>query len=135
MRTARRKKKTKRTGSRALFAALFVAAVTVSFAAGGQKKLAQAEDEYSVVAGTVFREPGFALGGAEVKLVPEGETKAKKQSFVTNSRGEFAFRVPASGGRFRLSASAKGFRSEEKTVTVTPGERVEVTFNLNPESN
>lgn len=103
--------------------------------AAGQKNKSKVEEEYSVVAGTVFREPGFALGGAEVRLAPEKDTKAKKLSFTTNSRGEFAFRVPASGGRFRVAVSARGFHSEEKTVTVTPGERVEVTFNLKPESN
>jgi hypothetical protein len=103
------------------------------------KKKERAAEAYSVVAGTVFREPGFALPEAEVTLAAEadqpGAKKVKKQSFVTNTRGEFAFRVPSEKARYSVTASARGFVRQQKAVDVHPLDRVDVTFMLAPESN
>src|SRR5947209_561758 len=53
---------------------------------------------YAVIAGTVFRENGFSLAGAAVTLSPKDTAKVKKMQSVSDSRGEFAFRVPAKQG-------------------------------------
>ena len=101
----------------------------------GKKKEKPAGE--SVVAGTVFREPGYALPDAEVTLTAtdeSGAAKGKKLQFTTNTRGEFAFRIPSVAGKFVVTASAKGYQKQQKTVDVEPSERVDVTFMLAPES-
>lgn len=91
-----------------------------------------------MVAGTVFREPGFALPGADVTLAPAADhpsgAKVKKQKASTNGRGEFAFRVPAAEAKYILTAGAKGWKAQEKPVSITGEERVDVTFMLDQES-
>ena len=58
----------------------------------------------------------------------------KKLSFSTNTRGEFAFRIPAVKASYLVTAGAKGYQRQQKTVDVQPEERVDVTFMLSPES-
>jgi len=88
---------------------------------------------HAVVAGTVFRENGFALPGAAVTLSVK-EKKAKKLQSVSDGRGEFAFRVPPGAGTYVVKASLKGFQSIEKEASVSGEERVEVTLVLPAES-
>jgi len=91
----------------------------------------------SVVAGTVFRDPGFAVAGAEVELI-ENRTDGKKPKTlktVTDSRGEFAFTVPPVEAKFRVKASAKGLQPEEKETASSPGVRMDVYFSLKPAAN
>jgi hypothetical protein len=91
-------------------------------------------EAYAVVAGTVFREPGFALHGAEVRLQvktpPEGVKRLKPQKAVSDGRGEFAFRVPAGKAEYTISVRAAGFVGEQKPASVTADERVDVYFEL-----
>ena len=124
---------TTRTGASVLLAAAIAAAWPMSSIASDKKK----DADYSVVAGTVFREPGFALPGAEVALAvaPGAGVKVKKMSFTTNQRGEFAFRVPSAKAVYSVAAAAKGFKGQQKTVDVEPLGRFEVTFMLQRESN
>ena len=105
--------------------------------AAGNKK---APDEYSVVGGTVFRDPGFAVRGAEVSLQPDPETpeqhavKVKLMKVLSDTRGEFAFRVPAVTMRYKLAVTCKGYQGQEKTVSINGGERSDATFMLQAES-
>src|SRR5882724_951772 len=96
------KKRTMTSGSRSLLAiALLILGAAVAI--GADKKSGKKSDKnnveaYALIAGTVFRESGFALPGAEVTLTPEaGEApnaKNKKLKAISDARGEFAFRVP-----------------------------------------
>jgi hypothetical protein len=147
MRTRRRKKK---TGSKALPASvvrwgvvcllLFALFSVTSVAARGadKKNKNKQQDSYSIVAGTVFRDPGFALSGARITMVPAPEpakaSKLKKIKAVVDSRGEFAFRVPAEPMRYLISAEANGYASQEKQIVVQAAERIEVYFTLQPVS-
>jgi hypothetical protein len=94
----------------------------------------------AVIVGTVFRDPGFALPGAEVRLTPDPEPsqpspkKARKQRAITSPRGEFVFHVPAEPMRYTISASASGFKSEQKSITVQGEGRTDVTLTLTQES-
>ena len=94
----------------------------------------------AVIVGTVFRDPGFALPGAEVTLVPDPEDtaklpkKIKKQRTTTSMRGEFVFHVPAAPVRYRISAAAKSYKTEEKPVMVQGEGRTDVTLTLMQES-
>ncbi len=94
-------------------------------------------DEPAVVAGTVFREPGFALARAEVLLTvktpPQGVKAPKPQKTLSDGRGEFAFRVPAARAEYVVTVKASGFVSTEKTAVLSGApERVDLYFNLKP---
>ena len=94
---------------------------------------------HAVVAGTVFRENGFSLPGAEVTLAVKDasgvpKTKAKKLRSVSDGRGESAFRVPPGSATYVVRASLKGFQSVEREASVSGEERVEVTLVLPAES-
>ena len=100
----------------------------------------KADEPYSIVGGTVFRDDGFALPGAEVVIAPKladgSQLKLKITRAISDDRGEFAFRVPGTAAQYKVKASAKGFKSEEKPAQITfEGERVDVTFLLEPESH
>jgi hypothetical protein len=100
--------------------------------AGGDKK--KANDPDTVIAGTVFRDPGYALPEATVTLVRRDDPKHKKLAEMTTSfRGEFVIHVPATPAVYLVKASAKGFRAEEKEASVTGVDRVDLMFTLEPE--
>ena len=122
----RRRKNTK-------FLALVAACLSLCpfTALGADKKKAPA---LAVIAGTVFRDSGFALAGAEVSIVAAGEDQAKKKkwSAATDSRGEFAVRVPASPSEgYNVGIKANGFEPQAQSVKPHEGERVELNFVLN----
>jgi hypothetical protein len=130
--TTKKKRKKRKIGRNLLVLAILCLAP----AAFGDKKAA---DAHGVVAGTVFREPGFALPGAEVTLEPDPEpgqaaVKMKKIKQSCNMRGEFAFRVPVTAMRYQVRASAKGFAPQQKPVSIEGETRMDVTFVLAPES-
>ena len=130
----RKKRKKRRIGISQL---LLLAAVIPRGANAGDKKTVA--EPYAMVGGTVFQESGFALANAVITLAPEpqagGSTaKAKKVQAISDARGEFVFRVPAGAGRYTVRAAAKGYQTKEKSVTVEREERVDVTFQLQPES-
>ena len=131
----RKTTKKRKSGSNAGFAALLL--LTLCGLAAGNKK---AVEPYSIVSGTVFHEPGLALPGAEVRITPDeadgSQMKLKITRAVSDERGEFAFRVPPTAAKYKVRASAKGFKAEEKIAEVNAeGERVDVTFVLETESN
>jgi hypothetical protein len=96
-------------------------------------------ESWSVIAGTVFRDPGFALPGAEVTLEPEQPAgknyKVKRQQSISNSRGEYAFRVPVVPLRYTVSVRAKGYQPEEKPAEIQGEQRIDVYFSLKPEAS
>ena len=126
-------KRKKRSISR--FALLLAAAL--SLAAAGKKKAMP--EAYGLVDVSVYHEPGLALPEAEVTLTPAPApdappVKIKKLQGTTDSRGQYVFRVPAATASYTVKVVAKGYRSEEKPVTVHGEERAEVTFMLRDES-
>lgn len=130
----RKKRKKRRIGISLLF--WLAAVIPLGVFAGDKKTSAQ---PYAVVGGTVFQESGFALPNAVITLSPEPQVgdsaiKAKKMQAISDARGEFVFRVPASLLRYTLRVAAKSHQTQEKSVTVEREERVDVTFQLQPES-
>lgn len=131
--TKTRRKRKKRTGI-----SLLLALAAILSPALAAKKKADPES-YALIAGTVFRDPGFALPNATVTLTPNppdarSPAKVKKLQTTSNPRGEFIFRVPPSNMRYTVKASAKGYHDEEKTVEVQGETRVDVTLSLHEES-
>ena len=110
--------------------ALLACLVAGALAAGDKKPAV-----YAVVAGTVFRDPGYALPEAKVVLMLRTEPKPKKlQEGTTNYRGEFLFRVPAKEATYVLRASLKGYRPEEKEAMISGEEHIDVNLVLTPVS-
>lgn len=92
-----------------------------------------------MIAGTVFRDPGFALPRAEVTLTlktpPEGAKgkRAKAKKILTDGRGEFVFYVPAAKATYVLTVKAEGLETQEKAVELSGGlERTDTYFTLKP---
>jgi hypothetical protein len=95
----------------------------------------------SLVRGSVFNLNGQTLSGVRVTIqrIPNDEetkegkkVKARTKEYVTNQRGEFAFRLPTEPARYRVSASAAGFKSDSKVVDVSGSEAVPVALTLLP---
>ena len=129
----KRKRRPKKIGNRAL--ALLLAAIAIFSALNLQatEKRKKPMAATAVVAGTVFRDPGFALAGAEITLALEkAPPKARNQKTVSDARGEYAFRVPAEQSRYTVSVKANGFEGQQKTAEVNGEVRVDVFFQLKP---
>lgn len=124
-----------RIGSSVLLFLISLAACAVMVEAAQKSK---GQLAYSVVGGTVFRESGLSLAGATVTIFVEpvagAKGKPKALTAVSDSRGEFAFRVPPVAAKYVVSAVMKGRSSETQTVAVAAEERIDVTFTLREES-
>jgi len=82
-----------------------------------QKRYSHAND--FLMRGTVFDEKALALPGAELRIRRISEKKFRWET-MTNSRGEFAVRVPQ-GADYELVLRAKGFAEQKKTVDARSG--------------
>lgn len=117
-----------------MWATLLLAAAAVP--AAGQKK---GDVPHALVSGTVFAESGMALQRADVILRPAPDApkevrKLKKTRYTTDSRGEFAIRVPAVPAVYTLVVSAEGFESQEKEISVQGVDDINVFISLHPAS-
>ncbi|MCC6585603.1 MAG: carboxypeptidase regulatory-like domain-containing protein [Bryobacterales bacterium] len=86
----------------------------------------------AVVAGTVFRNTGHALRGAEVSVTSSERGKKGEWKGFSDSRGEFAVRIPAGGASYTVIIKAEGFRTQQKSVTVSADERIDLSFLMEP---
>ena len=95
----------------------------------------------SLIRGAVFDANGQSLAGVRIKLVrirTEEDAKNKNgfeslsRDYVSNSRGEFAFRLPSVRARYRLTATLDGYKPDTKEVDVSESEAVPVAFSLEP---
>jgi hypothetical protein len=128
-RMRRKRKKRKRIGASVL-ALLLLCLLTVATALLG------ADPAKAVIAGTVFRDPGFAFPRVQVTLtaltLPPGVKKFKPIRLLSDARGEFAFYVPPGEARYQVRAEAPGFTPEQKEASVAASERVDVYLTLKP---
>ena len=60
--------------------------------------------------------------------------ESKPIEAVTDSRGEFAIRVPAVASKWTVDVSAKGIGRQSKSVTIEGEQRLELSFVLEPEA-
>ncbi len=99
--------------------------------AQGSKKAAA---PYAIVAGTVFRDPGFAQPGASVVLTLKSAPAKKLQNQVSSPRGEFSFRVPPGPQTYVVTATLKGFQTVRQEIEIQDQEQINATLLLVPES-
>jgi hypothetical protein len=67
-----------------------------------------------LIRGTVFNERGLALQGVRLRVRRADQKKPRWETF-TNSRGEFAVRVPK-GPDYEIAAESKGFSKQSQAI-------------------
>jgi hypothetical protein len=93
------------------------------------KKYSHASD--FLIRGTVFNEKALSVPGAELRIRVAGAKKYRWDSY-TNSRGEFAVRVPQ-GASYEVAVRAKGFEQQTRTVDAKNGGNEEtIVFRMQP---
>lgn len=93
------------------------------------KKYSHAND--FLISGTVFNEKALSFSGVELRIRVAGEKKYRWDSY-TNSRGEFAVRVPQ-GASYEIVVRVKGFEEQTRTVDAKKGGNEEtIVFRMQP---
>jgi hypothetical protein len=72
-----------------------------------------------LIIGTVFDPKGYAFPGVELRIRRSNEKKYRWDSY-TNSRGEFAVRVPQ-GADYEMVIRAKGFTDQTRALDAKTG--------------
>jgi hypothetical protein len=102
---------------------------SASAAKPGHKKYSHAND--FLIRGTVFNEKSLSFPRVELRIRVTGAKKYRWDSY-TNSRGEFAVRVPQ-GASYEIAVRAKGFEEQTRTVDAKNGGNEEtVVFRMQP---
>jgi hypothetical protein len=94
-----------------------------------KKKYSHADD--FLIRGTVFNEKALAFPGVELRFRREGQKKYRWDT-STNSRGEFAVRVPQ-GAKYEILVHMKGFVDQARTIAAQgSGNEENVVFRMEP---
>jgi len=94
-----------------------------------KKKHSHAND--FLIRGTVFTDKALSFPGVQLRIRRVGEKKFRWESY-TNSRGEFAVRVPQ-GSNYEMVIQAKGFAEQTRTVDAKAGVNEEsMVFRMQP---
>lgn len=84
-----------------------------------------------LIRGTVFTEKALSFPGVQLRIRKAGEKKYRWESY-TNSRGEFAVRVPQ-GSDYEVVVRVKGFAEQTRTINARNGANDEtLTFRMQP---
>ena len=83
----------------------------------GKKKYSHAND--FLIRGTVFTDKAFSFPGAQIRIRKAGDKKFRWESY-TDSRGEFAVRVPQ-GSEYEMVVRAKGFAEQTRAIDAKSG--------------
>ncbi len=95
----------------------------------GKKKYSHVND--FLIRGTVFTDKALSFPGVQLRIRKAGEKKYHWESY-TNSRGEFAVRVPQ-GSDYEMVIRAKGFAEQTRTIDAKTGVNEEsVVFRMQP---
>jgi len=95
----------------------------------GEKKDSHVND--FLIRGTVFDEKALSFPGVQLRIRLMGEKKFRWESY-TNSRGEFAIRVPQ-GSSYELVFRVKGFEEQTRTIDTRNGDNGEhLVFRMLP---
>jgi hypothetical protein len=93
------------------------------------KKYSHADD--FLIRGTVFTDKGFSFRGAQLRIRRSTEKKFRWETY-TNSRGDFAIRVPR-GSDYEIVVRVKHFNEQARTVNAKSGAREEnMVFRMEP---
>jgi hypothetical protein len=79
-----------------------------------RKKAKHSHANDLVIRGTVFNERGLALPGVKLRIRRSDQKKSRWETY-SNSRGEFAVRVPK-GPDYEIAAENKGFAKQSQAI-------------------
>jgi hypothetical protein len=95
----------------------------------GKQKYSHANDY--LIRGTVFNEKALSFPGVQLRIRLTSEKKFRWESY-TNSRGEFALRVPQ-GSVYEMVVRVKGFEEQTRTIDAKNGGDAEnMVFRMQP---
>ena len=84
-----------------------------------------------LIHGTVFTDKALSFPGVQLRIRKTGEKKFRWESY-TNSRGEFAVRVPQ-GSNYEMVVRAKGFAEQTRTIDAKTGANEgNIVFRMEP---
>src|SRR6267143_1744747 len=84
-----------------------------------------------LIRGTVFTSHAISFPGVQLRIRRSGEKKFRWED-RTNSRGEFAIRVPQ-GSQYEMVVRAKGFADQARTIDARTGSgENNVVFRMEP---
>jgi hypothetical protein len=94
-----------------------------------KKKYSHAND--FLIRGTVFTDKALSFPGVQLRIRKAGEKKFRWESY-TNSRGEFAVRVPQ-GSDYEMVVRVKGFAEQTRAIDAKSGGNEEsLVFRMLP---
>ena len=100
-----------------------------SSAKGGKQNYSHAND--FLIRGTVFTDKALSFPDVQLRIRRAGEKKFRWED-RTNSRGEFAIRVPQ-GAQYEMVVHAKGFAEQARTIDARNGSgENNVVFRMEP---
>jgi hypothetical protein len=100
-----------------------------SSAKNGKQKYSHAND--FLIRGTVFTDKALSFPGVQLRIRRSAEKKFRWED-QTNSRGEFAMRVPQ-GTQYEMVAHVKGFADQARTIDARTGSgENNVVFRMEP---
>ena len=100
-----------------------------SSARNSKQKYSHAND--FLIRGTVFTDKSLSFPGVQLRIRRSGEKKFRWED-RTNSRGEFAIRVPQ-GVQYEMVVRAKGFADQIRTIDARNGSgENNVVFRMEP---
>jgi len=106
-----------------------VSAPVASTKKTAKKKYSHADD--FLIRGTVFDDKALSAPGVQLRIRRAGDKKFRWESY-TNSRGEFAVRVPQ-GSAYEMVVRAKGFAEQMRTIDAkSSGNEESIAFRLEP---
>jgi hypothetical protein len=86
-----------------------------------------------LITGTVFNEKVLSFPDVKVRIRQTSEKKFRWETY-TNSRGEFAVRVPE-GNEYEVRVQARNFKELSQTVKANAGAvQQRLSFRLEPET-
>ena len=112
-----------------LAACILLAALLATMAgpaAADKKKL---PEPHALLLGTTFTDEGLSLPGIPVTVTRKGEKKPKWRA-TSDSRGEFALRLPAGHKVYEVATQSKEHENQTQEVEVHGEESVTVIFRL-----
>ncbi len=93
-------------------------------------EMSREREPFGLIRGATLDSSGYSLQNVQLTLERTDGKKFKKVEKVSFEGGEFAFRVPAEKGTYRITASADGFKTVSKEVTVDGDEIRQVALQL-----
>jgi hypothetical protein len=106
----------------------------VSAPAASTKKPAKRKYSHAhdfLIRGTVFNDKALSAPDVQLRIRRAGDKKFRWESY-TNSRGEFAVRVPQ-GAAYEMVIRAKGFMEQTRTIDAkSSGNEESIAFRLEP---